>query len=112
MLDESLGVCGVANISIDPFVLVLDVLSSRSFFLAGVRTCGAVILFTFSQLLTASAHPFLDSKSQKWLSAPGICIVSNVNDLRYSAHLFNRSLAATDIVHVLHGPSSTYVSDL
>ena len=70
------------------------------------------LCFSCSHELTALLHPFRDSKSQKWLSAPGMCTVSNVYDLRYSAHRLSRSRAATDIADARVGSSKMYVNDL
>ena len=87
-----------------------------------IAICGCVVAvvaalvvapcLTLAHVLTMSVHPLRDSRSQKWLSAPGMCTVSNVNDRRYSAHRFSLSLAATEMTHVFAGPSSTYVSAL
>ena len=102
------------------FALVLAVLFNVSGVIIAI--CGANpftvsssswrFCFSSAHVSTAVLHPFRDSRSQKWLSAPGMCTVLNVYDRRYSAHRRSLSLAATDIADTRVGPSSMYVSDL
>ena len=115
----TIGIRSGPAISMSLILPFLDIGISCGF---TITICGAALAtasskrcclrFSSVHVLTALLHPFLDSRSQKLLSSPGMCTVSNEYDLRYSAHLRSLSLAATDIVDALVGSSNMYDSAL